>query len=70
MQFYGILTYDILEKWLPTFMQEVPALISSGKIKTKEDIVYGLEKVPQAFFDLLHGKNLGKTLVIVSEDEL
>lgn len=51
-------------------MDEVPALVASGKIKTKEDIVYGLENVPQTFLDLLHGKNLGKTLVVVSRDEL
>lgn len=70
LQFFGILAYDLLGKWLPSFLQEVPALIASGKIKTKEDIVYGLEKAPQAFVDLLHGKNTGKTLVVVSEDEL
>ena len=37
--------------------------IIEGKIKFKETIYDGIEKAPQAFVDLLNGKNIGKMLV-------
>ncbi len=38
-----------------------------GKLKHPEDVVHGLENAPQAFIGMLHGKNLGKQLVQVSD---
>ena len=37
--------------------------IKEKKIKWKETIVNGLENSPQAFIDLLDGKNIGKMIV-------
>jgi len=37
--------------------------ISNDKIKWKETVVQGIENAPQAFLDLLNGKNIGKMLV-------
>ncbi|GJJ10829.1 hypothetical protein Clacol_005057 [Clathrus columnatus] len=69
LQIHGLLTPDHFTKWLNKFMEEVPPLVVQGKIKTKEDLVYGLDNAAQAFVDLLQGKNLGKTVVVVSEDD-
>ena len=37
--------------------------IKEGKIKFKETIYDGIDNAPQAFVDLLNGKNIGKMLV-------
>ena len=50
------------------FSKEVPALVKSGKIKYREDIVKGIDNAPEAFIGLLKGKNFGKLLVQVSDD--
>jgi NADPH-dependent curcumin reductase len=34
-----------------------------GKIRFKEDILDGIERMPEAFLRLLHGKNFGKQIV-------
>ena len=52
----------------PAFLQEVAPLVMSGRIKFREDIVDGLDKAPEAFIGLLHGKNFGKLMVRVSPD--
>src|SRR5947208_10932662 len=41
------------------FVQEVAPLVASGRIKFREDIVEGLDRAPEAFIGLLHGKNFG-----------
>jgi NADPH-dependent curcumin reductase CurA len=38
----------------------------AGKIRFKEDVLDGIERVPEAFLRLLHGKNLGKQTVKIS----
>jgi NADPH-dependent curcumin reductase CurA len=50
------------------FWKQVPAAVKAGKIKSREDIVKGLENAPEAFMSLLKGRNFGKMLVQVSED--
>ena len=37
--------------------------ILNNQIKLKETVIEGLENSPQAFIDLLEGKNIGKMLV-------
>lgn len=39
-----------------------------GQLKFREHKTKGLENLPQAFVDLLHGKNEGKAVVVVAED--
>ena len=45
------------------FEQDMTKWIIEGKIKFKETIYDGIDKAPQAFVDLLNGKNIGKMLV-------
>jgi len=35
---------------------------AAGKICFKEDVLDGIERVPEAFLRLLHGKNFGKQI--------
>jgi len=41
-------------------------LLKAGKLKSRETVVDGLAKAPQAFIGLLQGENFGKLLVKVS----
>ncbi|GJJ10787.1 hypothetical protein Clacol_005015 [Clathrus columnatus] len=66
---HGIVTQDFRAKWTKQFFEEVPPLISSGKIKVKEEIVHGLENAATSWVDMLMGKNIGKSVVIVAEDD-
>ena len=45
------------------FEKDMKNWISNKQIKCKETIVEGIENAPQAFIDLLNGKNIGKMLV-------
>ena len=50
---------------LPEFVAEVGGLLKAGKLKSRETIVDGLAKAPQAFLGLLKGENFGKLIVKV-----
>src|SRR6185436_10376626 len=48
------------------FVNEVGPLALSGKLRSRETVVDGLDKAPQAFMGLLKGENFGKLVVKVS----
>ena len=48
---------------MPDFVREVGELVKSGKLKSRETVVDGLSKAPQAFMGLLKGENFGKLVV-------
>lgn len=48
------------------FLTEVSGLLKAGKLKSRETIVDGLDKAPQAFIGLLKGENFGKLVVKVA----
>ena len=58
----GFLIFDH-ENDSDNFQQDMTKWIKEGKIKFKETIYDGIENAPQAFVDLLNGKNIGKMLV-------
>jgi NADPH-dependent curcumin reductase CurA len=41
--------------------------VQDGQIRYREDIVDGLGNAPQAFIELLEGRNFGKLVVKVAE---
>ena len=51
---------------LDDFQRDVFTWLREGRIKYREDIVDGLERAPEAFIGLLHGRNFGKLLVRVA----
>jgi hypothetical protein len=59
---------DFVAKHEAAFLAEVSPLVASGALKYREDLRHGLETVPAAFSEMLHGANFGKTLVQVSPD--
>lgn len=58
----GFLIFDH-EDDFDDFQRDMSVWIINKKIKWKETIVDGIENAPQAFLDLLDGKNIGKMLV-------
>jgi NADPH-dependent curcumin reductase CurA len=58
----GFIVYDHLASWSQA-TAELAALYAAGKLKWRETIAERIEAAPQAFLDLLEGRNFGKQLV-------
>ncbi|WP_225116453.1 NADP-dependent oxidoreductase [Bradyrhizobium sp. BRP22] len=54
---------------IPNAVQQVGRLLRDGQIKTREDIVDGLDKAPAAFIGMLNGRNFGKLMVRLAEGQ-
>lgn len=58
----------IVHRWANRWMEGVNQMlqwIKDGKIKFQETVTEGFENMPQAFMDMLNGKNTGKAVVKV-----
>lgn len=62
----GFIVFDHYDRY-PEFEREVSAYIRDGRLKYREWVAEGLENAPQAFLDMLKGRNFGKTLVRIAE---
>jgi NADPH-dependent curcumin reductase CurA len=51
---------------MPEFLRDMPSWLREGRVKTREDIVEGIENTPTAFLGMLEGKNFGKLIVQVA----
>jgi NADPH-dependent curcumin reductase CurA len=47
-------------------LQRLASWQRAGKIRFKEDVLEGIERMPEAFLRLLQGKNFGKQIVKIS----
>jgi NADPH-dependent curcumin reductase CurA len=47
------------------FVSEVGGLVRDGKLKSRETVIDGLTRAPEAFMGLLRGENFGKLVVKV-----
>jgi NADPH-dependent curcumin reductase CurA len=61
----GYIIFDHMARFAD-FIEEVGPWIATGRIRTRETIVDGIENAPRAFIGLLHGDNIGKMLVRTS----
>lgn len=60
----GFLVQRFWSKWFDGIAQS-KRWIDEGKLKYRETITEGFENMPQAFIDMLQGKNFGKAVVKV-----
>ena len=58
----GFIVFDYFARKSEFYAEMVP-WIASGAIKSRETVVDGLERAPDAFFGLFEGANIGKMLV-------
>ncbi|KIK57869.1 hypothetical protein GYMLUDRAFT_75178 [Collybiopsis luxurians FD-317 M1] len=54
-------------KYLDEFYATIPPKLENGEFKFREEVYYSLEKVPEALFRILKGKNEGKCVVVLSD---
>jgi hypothetical protein len=61
----GFINYEFAAEHYAEFLREVGAGVADGRIRYREDFVNGLENAPEAFIDMLEGRNFGKLIVRV-----
>jgi prostaglandin reductase 1 len=61
----GFMNYRWIKQWMDEGMFEMLNWIKEGKVKCHETITEGFEKTPQAFIEMMGGKNFGKAIVKV-----
>jgi NADPH-dependent curcumin reductase len=62
----GFIQTEFAADLMPEFLERATVWVRDGSLQYKEHIVDGLENAPQAFIDMLDGKNFGKLLIRVS----
>ena len=63
MGFILVLNYS---DQFPSALEQLSQWIQEGKLKTRENIVFGIENTGKAFVDMMNGTNIGKQLVQVA----
>jgi NADPH-dependent curcumin reductase CurA len=58
----GFVAFDYVKQY-PAAWADLTDWILAGKLKYKEDIVDGIERVPEAFIGLFNGENFGRKMV-------
>jgi NADPH-dependent curcumin reductase CurA len=62
----GFVVFDYADRYLEAAM-EMAEWMAAGSLKTKEDIVEGLETFPETLLKLFKGENLGKLIIKVAD---
>jgi len=63
----GMVVFDYVERF-PVAVAELAGLMRQGKLKSKEDIVVGLDTFPETLLKLFNGENFGKLVLQVAAD--
>jgi hypothetical protein len=61
----GIVVFDYAERF-PVAVAELSALMKDGRLKSKEDVVVGLDTFPETLLKLFNGENFGKLVLQVA----
>jgi NADPH-dependent curcumin reductase CurA len=64
----GFLVFQFADRY-PEGLRQMAQWVKEGKLKYKEDLEHGIENTPRAFMAMLQGRNVGKQLVKVSDEE-
>ncbi|KAI2618347.1 hypothetical protein GGR54DRAFT_605123 [Hypoxylon sp. NC1633] len=70
LSIYGFICSDPqhLAKYLPSFASDMLGWVSEGKLKTKEEVVVGLDNAPEAFARMMEGDKFGKVVLKIDEN--
>ena len=61
----GMVVFDYADRY-PVAVAELGELLQAGRIKSREDVVTGLDNFPQALLKLFSGENFGKLVLQVA----
>jgi NADPH-dependent curcumin reductase CurA len=64
----GFIVFDDYGPRYGEFAGAMSKWVEEGKVKVREDIVFGLENAPEAFIGLLQGKNFGKLVIQLAHE--
>ncbi|MCW7539402.1 NADP-dependent oxidoreductase [Aquabacterium sp. A7-Y] len=62
----GIVVFDYADRY-PQAIAELAGYLKDGRMKSREDVVEGLETFPEALLKLFSGENFGKLVLKVSD---
>ena len=63
----GMVVFDYTDRF-PVAVAELAGYLKDGRMKSKEDVVRGIETFPQALIKLFTGENFGKLVLQVAQD--
>jgi NADPH-dependent curcumin reductase len=63
----GIVVFDYADRY-GIAMAEMAGYLKDGKMKSKEDIVVGIETFPETLLKLFNGENFGKLVLQVASE--
>jgi hypothetical protein len=63
----GMVVFDYADRY-PLAIAELAGYLKSGRMKSKEDVVEGLEHFPETLLKLFNGENFGKLVLKVAGD--
>jgi NADPH-dependent curcumin reductase CurA len=61
----GIVVFDYADRY-PTAIAELAGYLKDGRMKSREDVVTGLETFPESLVKLFTGENFGKLVLQVA----
>ena len=62
----GIVVFDYADRY-GIAIAEMAGYLKDGKMKSKEDVVVGLDTFPESLLKLFNGENFGKLVLQVAE---
>ena len=62
----GIVVFDYADRY-PIAVAEMAGYLKDGRMKSREDVVYGLDTFPEALLKLFNGENFGKLVLQVAD---
>ncbi|MES2053122.1 MAG: NADP-dependent oxidoreductase, partial [Pseudomonadota bacterium] len=63
----GIVVFDYADRY-HVGIAEMAAYLKAGTMKSREDVVTGLENFPEALLKLFNGENFGKLVLQVAKE--
>ncbi|MEP6558329.1 MAG: NADP-dependent oxidoreductase [Burkholderiales bacterium] len=63
----GIVVFDYADRY-PVAIAEMAGYLKDGRMKSREDVVQGIEQFPEALLKLFSGENFGKLVLQVAKD--
>ena len=63
----GIVVFDYADRY-PLAVAEMAGYLKDGRMKSKEDIVVGIDTFPETLLKLFNGENFGKLVLQVAAD--